>query len=132
MTNLPVEPLASITVASAVLHSSKPEQAKQIERIGFMAAFKQLARTIHVRVLCLQKFGVPPEGARASAGIHHRALVHFLSHVNVAQRVRQPEEDAVVAAVLERVSDMYTHVTKLIPKSIWICGDAPHPLGVNL
>jgi hypothetical protein len=38
MTNLPVEPLASITVASAVLHSSKPEQAKQIERIGFMAA----------------------------------------------------------------------------------------------
>ena len=37
--------------------------------------------------------------APAPAGIVHRALVHFLSHVDVAQRVRQRQEDAVVAAV---------------------------------
>ncbi len=81
-----------------------------------MAAFKQLARTHHVRALCLQKFGVPPEGTRAPAGIHHRALVHFLSHVDVAQRVRQREEDAVVAAVLERVPDMFNHVNQIESK----------------
>ena len=62
-----------------------------------MAAFKQLARTVHIRVLRLQKLGVPPERVGAPAGIVHRALVHFLSRVDVAQRVRQRQKDAVVA-----------------------------------
>jgi len=98
-TNLAVEALASVTISGAVFHGSEPEQAKQVERISLMAAFKQLARAVHIRVLRLQKLGVPPERVGAPAGIVHRALVHFLSHVDVAQRVRQRQEDAVVAAV---------------------------------